>query len=60
MDEIKQAKSKAKDKIYVGAYVSRETHGKLIEAGKSRELSLSDVVREAVREYLAKCETAEA
>lgn len=48
------------DRVYVGAYITREAHGKLIKIGKSRELKMSDVVREAVREYLAKYETAEA
>jgi len=47
---------KAKDKIYVGAYVSRETHTKIVEIGKPRDLGISDIVREAVREYLAKQE----
>lgn len=50
-------KTVAKDKIYVGALVSREVQDKLIKLGKPRELSLSDVVREAVREYIAKQET---
>ena len=55
--KIIAAADKAKDKIYVGALVSREVQAKLIELGKPRELSLSDVVREAVREYIAKQET---
>lgn len=50
---------KPKEKIYVGACVSRDVHGKLVELGKSRELGISDIVREAVREYLAKQETAQ-
>ena len=50
-------KTVAKDKIYVGAYVSRETHAKIVELGKPRDLGISDIVREAVREYLAKQET---
>ena len=50
-------KTVAKDIIYVGALVSREVQAKLIELGKPRELSLSDVVREAVREHIAKQET---
>ncbi len=48
---------KPKDKIYVGACVTRDVHGKLVELGKRRELGISDIVREAVREYLAKQET---
>lgn len=51
---------KTRDKIYVGAYVSMETHKKIVELGKPRDLGISDIVREAVREYLAKHETAEA
>lgn len=47
-------KTVAKDKIYVGALVAREVQDKLIELGKPRDLSISDVVREAVREYIAK------
>lgn len=53
-------KTSTKDKIYVGAYVSRETHSKIVEIGKPRDLGISDIVREAVREYLAKYEKAEA
>lgn len=45
---------KAEKKIYVGAYVSKETHQKIVECGKPRELGISDVVREALRDYLAK------
>lgn len=47
-------------KIYVGAYVSVETHKKIVELGKPRELSISDIVREAVREYIAKQEALKA
>lgn len=50
-------KASTKEKIYVGAYVSKETHAKIVELGKPRELNISDIVREAVREYLAKHET---
>ena len=55
--KIIAAADKAKDKIYVGAYVARETHAKIVELGKPRDLGISDIVREAVREYLAKQET---
>lgn len=51
------ATEKTKDKIYVGAYVTREVHAKIVELGKPRDLGISDIVREAVREYLAKQET---
>ncbi|MCM1233849.1 MAG: ribbon-helix-helix protein, CopG family [Ruminococcus flavefaciens] len=50
-------KTSTKDKVYVGAYVPRETYSKLSAICESRELSLSDVVREAIREHLAKQET---
>lgn len=46
-----------KDKVYVGACVSREMHKKIVELAKPRDLGISDIVREAVREYLAKQET---
>ncbi len=45
-----------KDKVYVGAPVSRETHKKIVELAKPRDLGISDIVREALREYLAKQE----
>lgn len=51
---------KARDKIYVGAYVSMETHKKIVELGKPRDLGISDIVREAVREYIAKQEALKA
>ncbi len=45
-----------KDKVYVGAPVSRETNKKIVELAKPRDLGISDIVREALREYLAKQE----
>lgn len=51
---MKEKTVKEEKKIYVGAYVSKETHQKIVECGKPRELGISDVVREALRDYLAK------
>lgn len=58
--KIATKEPKGRDKIYVGAYVSMETHAKIVELGKPRDLGISDIVREAVREYLAKQEALKA
>lgn len=55
-ENVSAEKTSTKDKIYVGAYVSRETHSKIVELGKPRDLGISDIVREAVREYIARQE----
>ena len=57
---IATKKLNAKDRICVSAYVTRDMHGKISQIAKSRELGISDIVREAVREYLAKQETLKA
>lgn len=43
-----------KDRICLGVNISREVHAKLIEIARENEQSLSDVVRIAIREFLAK------
>ncbi len=50
------AEKETKDRICVSAYVTRDMHGKISQIAKSRELGISDIVREAVREYLARQE----
>jgi hypothetical protein len=43
-----------KDRICIGVYIAKDFHAKLLEIAKAKELSLSDVFRIAVKEYLAK------
>lgn len=43
-----------KDGQCLGVYITKDMHGKLIERAKQENLSLSDIVRIALREYLAK------
>ncbi len=57
---ITAKKANVKDRICVSAYVTRDMHGKISQIAKSRELGISDIVREAVREYLAKQEALKA
>lgn len=47
-----------KDRICLGVNISKEVHSKLLEAAKAEERSLSDVVRTALRKFLAKQEEA--
>lgn len=47
----KQLKS---DKKCLGVYITSEMHNKLIEVAKQENLSLSDIVRVAIKDYLAK------
>ena len=42
------------DKICLGVYVTNEMHSKLIALAKQENLSLSDIVRIALKEYLVK------
>ncbi len=41
------------DKICLGVYITKETHGKLVEIAEKEELTLSDIVRKAVKEFIA-------
>ena len=43
-----------KDGQCLGVYITKDMHGKLIERAKQENLSLSDILRIALREYLAK------
>lgn len=43
-----------KETICIGVYISKETHAKLVAAAKDKELTLSDIVRIAIREYATK------
>ncbi len=45
-----------KDKICLGVYITADTHEKLIELANEKELTLSDIVRMALKDYLAKAE----
>lgn len=45
-----------KDRICLGVYVSRENYERLIKHSEERECTLSDIVRQAIREYLNKGE----
>jgi predicted transcriptional regulator len=42
------------ERICLGVRISKETHIKLLEIAKSRELSLSDVVRGAINDFVRK------
>ena len=43
-----------KETICIGVYIPKETHAKLVAAAKEKELTLSDIVRIAIREYATK------
>lgn len=49
-------KQLGKDKVCLGVHLTREIHTRLLEDARSKELSLSDVVRIALKDYLAKLE----
>ncbi len=50
----KERMKDSKDKINVCAKVSRATYQQIVECCTQRELGISDIVREALRDYLAK------
>lgn len=45
--------------ICLGVYIPKKTHDDLIATAKEQELSLSDIVRIAIREYLTKMKAPE-
>lgn len=45
-----------KDRICLGVYITADTHKRLSALAKERELTLSDIVRMALKDYLAKNE----
>lgn len=45
-----------KDRICLGVYITADTHERLSALAKERELTLSDIVRMALKDYFAKNE----
>lgn len=43
-----------KDKICLGVYITDDTHKKLTEIAAEKELTLSDIVRMALKDFIAK------
>ena len=48
-----------KTTICIGVYIPKKTHDDLIAAAKEQELTLSDIVRISIREYLTKVKAPE-
>lgn len=46
-------KKERNGKVVIGVYIAKDTHAKLIKIAKDRELNLSDIVRIALKEYVA-------
>ena len=42
------------ERVVLGVSVSKDTHAKLLKAAKERQLTISDIVRAALREHLTK------
>lgn len=45
-----------KDRICLGVYITADMHDRLVGLAEERELTLSDIVRMALKDYLAKNE----
>ena len=54
----KLGKKERNGKVVIGVYIAKDTHAKLIKIAKARELNLSDIVRVALKEYVASNERA--
>lgn len=42
------------DKVCIGVYITSEVHEKAVELAAAKELTLSDIFRAALKEYLSK------
>ena len=48
-------KQLGQNKKQLTVFISEEIHSRLLERAKEKELTISDITRKALREYLAQC-----
>ena len=49
----KNTKKMRGDKIQIGAWISKDTYAKATEIAKTKEFTFSDILRIALKEYIA-------
>lgn len=52
--KAKDVKKTRDDKVQIGAWLNRDTYAKAVEVAKTKELAFSDILRMAIKEYIAR------
>ena len=51
---VKDVKKMRDDKVQIGAWVNKDTYAAATEVARAQELTFSDILRIALKEYIAK------
>ncbi len=52
--KAKDVKKTRNDKVQIGAWLNRDIYAKAVEIAKTKELTFSDILRMAIKEYIAR------